>query len=183
MPQKHSFDPKAYRRQCVPFLFLSMLPSLLLDGYLAYHLAAHQPSFFIQTDIRSFWDAAAPFAANFMLLKAPVIFAYFKFRIQRLESYVCLEDKQVVYRTNKMALFAKLDHGYVYHDDYYFRDLESVKCRKNGAIAIFGDIQVLRKLSGIEAVWRQWKKKIVIIPSYYTDMNSIALKLESLANE
>jgi hypothetical protein len=102
MQIKHIFDTKAFRRQRVPLLLLAMLPSLLIDIYLAFEIASHQNSFLVPAQIRSIWDAAAPFAANFMLLKAPAVFAYFKFRRQRLGSFVCVDENRVVYRKSKM---------------------------------------------------------------------------------
>jgi len=183
MRQNHVFDPKAFKKQRAPLLFLAMLPSFFIDGYLAFALVNHLHGFLFPQEVKNLWDAAAPFASNFLLFKAPAVFVYSRIRQQRLGSYIGSNDRLIVYRKSKMRIFAKLDHGYAYHDDCYINDINCIKRKKRGSIVVQGDVLVVRKQHGIEAIMRERKRKRLVIPAYYSDMDCLADTLMTLTNK
>ena len=180
---KHGFVSEAFRKQRLPLLFLLMLPSFLVDCYIIFGLIMQLHSFPLPPQIGSFWDAAAPFAANFVLLKAPLMLRYSRVRLMRLGSYVRVGDNLVVYRKSKIRLFSKPESGYAHHDDYYFHNITGVRRKQNGALVADGTITVQRKQHGIEAVMREWKRSRMTIPAYFEDMDGIEAKLRQMSGQ
>ena len=87
----------------------------------------------------------------------------------------------MVYRKNRLLPGFKLYQAYVSHEDFYLKDITQVTQKKSGAVVVSGEIAVLRKQHGVEAISRQWIISRLIIPPYYEDLGSIARKLKSLA--
>lgn len=177
---KYPFESKRFIQHNFVFLFLVMLPSFMLDLFFIYTLTTGSTFFLLPKQIHGIGDVLSPFVANFLMFKAPAILYYLKIKTVWQQSYILILDNQVLFRKYLRAPFSNINYGYTYYEDTFFINPTNVQLKKNGAIVVFGQIPVQKKMRGSNAIVSQRIAQMVVIPPYFSNVDELTKKLKSL---
>ena len=197
----HTFDPAAYRRLRLPWLLLSLVPSLLLDGLLLRLFLAGPMDSGLET--WAVWREAFAFLAliNQALLKGFPIRRYFYIKSLRQKSWVTTGEGKVVHCVVTsfmsrgrlaMAIETTLPRDgkqeYATFEIFTVLRQDDLKRTRNGSLRITGLVEeefvneyMQAEYGQAEAGYRRGSRQKHTVPGYYLGMDEIERALSGNA--
>lgn len=166
---EHTLSFDAFHRLRKPWLWFMLIPSFLLDVAIIY-ISVHDVFYGYETISTVLKLSFFAFLVNALLFKVSVLNFYGLLRDRRANSYVITNTPQLIYERPPTS--------------FKIVSVKTVRVRKNGTIEVRGEIEETESLANhLDTQKRKkvfHKKKKLLIPSYYLNMQKI---IENLAKQ
>ena len=167
----HAFDPAAYKKHRLPYLFVMMLPSFIIDAVLLYRIVTRHPAVLTGTGALDIIGVIMLFAVNAALLKSYAFIIYFGLKALRAKSHILVHEDRVVFHKRRLVMSAEA-YNYAYFINYEIRAIDRLRIRKSGAAVLRGDFPAVF-LCEDETLHHKGTRCRVVLPPYYSDMTKL----------
>lgn len=182
--QKFRYNANKFRRLYFPWVWLGILPSLLLDVFLILRLIAGitviRGSSVPTTPIRLL-DFVMLLVTNAVFFKSLPIIVYLIHCVHLRRSVVLVTQEKIVY-TRRVLVMYEFDYGFTHFLEYQIKHVRRVSQKRNGSLLLEGDFEVRCLDEGGEPVLdlrkgelmpRILKRKKCQIPGVFENMEQI----------
>ena len=191
MAKKLLLDHRAFLKNPPIWLWISLSPSLLVDGILLFRLFEEIiiNRHIVSQSVGSLVvDFLLMLLINAVLLKTVPIITFFVQRSLLKQSYLLIKPDQVVY-FRRLWVGYEFDYGFTHFYEYRLLHVDKIKERCDGSLVVFGKNPVYcfqqDRSQAVDFVGNDFQlRKIIrnrcVIPGVFEGMDQIQLKLEQL---
>jgi hypothetical protein len=191
MSKKRLLDHRAFLKKPPLWLWISLSPSLLVDGILLFRLFEKiiANSRIVSQSVGSLLvDFLLMLLINALLLKSVPIIIYFVQRSLLKQSYLLIKPDHIVY-FRRLWVGYEFDYGFTHFYEYRLLHVDKIKKRCDGSLVVFGknpvycfqeDCSQAMDFVGNDFQPRKLIRNRCVIPGVFEEMDKILLKLEQI---
>jgi len=180
MNATYKLDTKAFRKKRALLLVMMILPSLIIDAVILFHIFERNP---VILDSMGNFDINEIFMLlfiNALLFKSAGIIIYYVLKSYRKKSEVRISQGKVIYRKRRVVGYT-FYFNYRIYIEYYITAPESISKRRNGSIVLTGEFPVVYYTLNGQDIHSKSMRRRCVIPGYFENMDSILKRIENMA--
>jgi len=182
--QKYRCNAAKFRKHYLPWVWLGILPSLILDAFLILRLIAGISVIrgsSVPTTPLQLLDFVMLLVINAVFFKSLPIIVYLIHRAHLMRSVVLVTEEIIIY-TRRVLVMYEFDYGFTHTLEYQIKNVRSVIVKRNGSLLIKGDFEVrcldesgepVLDLRKVDLMPRIVKRKKCLIPGVFEGMEQI----------
>ena len=182
--QKYRYNASKFKRLYLPWVWLGILPSLILDAFLILRLIAGITVIrgsSVPTTPTRLLDFVMLLVINAVFFKSLPIIVYHIHRVHLGRSVVLVTQEKIVYKRRVLVMY-EFDYGFTHFLEYQIKNVCKVSQKKNGSLLLEGDFEVrcldasgesVQDLRKGDLMPRILKRKKCMIPGVFENMEQI----------
>ena len=176
----YKLDTKAFRKKRVLWLVLMLLPSLIIDAVILFHIFTRSPVILDSMENFDIKEILMLLFINALLFKSAGIIIYYVIKSFRKMSEVRTSQGKVIYRKRRVVGYT-FYYNYRIYIEYYITAPESISKRCNGSIVLTGEFPVVYYTLSGQDIHSKGIRRRCVIPGYFENMDSILKRIEYMA--